>query len=238
MRALDAASFDELAAATLSSSVRVRIDREVGDHFVDLEKVRAKDYLSLLGSSTRAQLRKAQRLAPDATFEIASDERAAVAIYDELVRLHQRAWEGRVEPGAFADPWFDKFHRRLIAKRFAHGEIQLARLRTAAQTIGCLYNYVSNGRVLVYQTGINPDADPKLKPGFFTHLFAIEHNARVGHATYDFLGGDAQYKKSLGTDETKLVWARVQKKRLVFSIEDLARDLNRRRRAARARSSS
>ena len=238
---LDAQTFDELAAAPLPPSLRLRVDREVGDYYVDLAKVRGKDYLSLLGSSTRSHLRKAQRLAPDATFEIARDERQAFEIYDELVVLHQRAWKARGEPGAFADPWFDRFHRRLIAQRFRHGEIQLVRLRTAAQTIGCLYNFVSHGRVLMYQTGINPDVDDKIKPGYLTHLYAVEHNAREGHAQYDFLGGDAQYKKSLSTDKTKLVWARVQKRRLMFWLEDRARELyqaNRRRLSARARSSS
>jgi hypothetical protein len=231
MPCLDARTFDELAAARLPSSLRLRVDREVGDYYVDLAKVREKDYVSLLGSSTRAHLRKAQRLVPDATFEVARDEREAFAIYDELVALHGRAWKARGQPGAFADPWFDRFHRRLIAQRFRHGEIQLVRVRTAAQTIGCLYNFVSHGRVLMYQTGINPDVDDKVKPGYLTHLFAIQHNAREGHATYDFLGGDAQYKKSLGTDNTKLVWARVQKKRLRFLLEDRARAWVRARRA-------
>jgi CelD/BcsL family acetyltransferase involved in cellulose biosynthesis len=221
--ALDAPTFDELARASLPSPMHVRVDRQVADYYVDLAKIRAKGYLPLLGSSTRAQLRKAQRLAPTAVLDVARTLDEAKAIYDELVVLHQRAWQQKGEKGAFADPWFDRFHRRLIARRFEHGEIQLVRLRTETETIGCLYNYVLSGRVLVYQTGINPDVDRNLKPGFFTHLFAVEHNAAEGHATYDFLGGDAQYKKSLGTDETKITWARVQKKQLVFALEDRAR---------------
>jgi hypothetical protein len=227
MPALDARTYDQLVAGFGSSSIatgyRLRVDREVGDHYVDLAKVRAKDYVSLLGSSTRAQLRKAQRLATDLTLEIATDQRQATAIYDEMVELHQRAWQQKGQPGAFADPWFDKFHRRLIAKRLAHGEIQLVRVRAGGQTIACLYNFVSYGRVLFYQSGIDPGVDGKLKPGMLAHMLVVEHNAKLGHATYDFLGGDAQYKKSLATDETKIVWARVQKKHLRFAIEDRAR---------------
>jgi CelD/BcsL family acetyltransferase involved in cellulose biosynthesis len=233
MPALDAPTFDALSRAELPASLRVRIDRQVADYYVDLAKIRDKGYLPLIGSSTRAQLRKAQRLAPDATLQVARDAAEATDIYDELVLLHTRNWQQKGEPGAFADKWFDRFHRRLIARRFEQGEIQLVRLRTAKETIGCLYNFVSAGRVLVYQTGISPHVDRNLKPGFFTHLFAVEHNAKLGHATYDFLGGDAQYKKSLGTDETKIVWARVQKKQLVFALEDRARDWWRSYRAQR-----
>jgi CelD/BcsL family acetyltransferase involved in cellulose biosynthesis len=227
MPALEAAAYEQLAAdfdaTAIAQRYRLRVDREVGDHYVDLAKVRAKDYVSLLGSSTRAQLRKAQRLATDLTLEIATEQKQATAIYDEMVELHQRAWQLKGQPGAFADPWFDKFHRRLIAKRLAHGEIQLVRVRAAGQTIACLYNFVSYGRVLFYQSGIDPGVDGKLKPGMLAHMLVVEHNAKLGHATYDFLGGDAQYKKSLATDETKIVWARVQKKHLRFAIEDRAR---------------
>lgn len=231
--ALDAPTFDALSRAPLAPSLRVRTDRQVADYYVDLAKIRDKGYLPLLGSSTRAQLRKAQRLAPKATLQVARTLDEAKEIYEELVVLHQRAWQQKGEKGAFADKWFDRFHRRLIARRFEHGEIQLVRLRSETETIGCLYNYVSNDRVLVYQTGINPDVDRNLKPGFFTHLFAVEHNAKEGHATYDFLGGDAQYKKSLSTDETKITWARVQKKQLLFALEDQAREWWRAYRAQR-----
>jgi CelD/BcsL family acetyltransferase involved in cellulose biosynthesis len=222
--ALDAATYEALASAQLGDGLRVRIDRQVADYWVDLEKVRAKGYLPLIGSSTRAQLRKAQRLAPDAKLEVAETRDEANDIYAELVVLHTRNWQQKGEPGAFADKWFDRFHRRLIARRFERGEIQLVRLRSSKETIGCLYNVVSSGRVLVYQTGINPDVDRALKPGFFTHLFAVEHCAKEGYASYDFLGGDAQYKKSLSTDETKIVWARVQKRNLRFALEDRARE--------------
>jgi ankyrin repeat protein len=45
----------------------------------------------------------------------------------------------------------------------------------------------------------------------------------LGHAIYDLLGGDARYKQSLATDESRLVWGRVQKRRPQFALEDLAR---------------
>lgn len=215
---------------------RVRIDREVANFHVDLEKVRASSggYVALLGSSTRAQLRKAQRQAGDVTFEVAADATQALDIYEEMVELHQASWRARGQPGAFADPWFDKFHRRLIEKRFSSGELQLLRLRTSAMTIGCLYNFVAAGRVLFYQCGFGTPADKHVRPGYLCHAHAIEHCAKQGLAIYDMLGGDARYKKSLSTDETRLVWGRVQRKRLVFALEDRARAWIRKRRGTQA----
>ena len=64
-----------------------------------------------------------------------------------------------------------------------------------------------------------------MKPGYLCHVAAIVHSARAGLAVYDFLGGDRQYKKSLATDVGWLVWARVQRKRMRFAIEDRVRRL-------------
>jgi CelD/BcsL family acetyltransferase involved in cellulose biosynthesis len=231
--AFDADAIKRLAETTLPDGMRVQIDRDHADYQIDLGRVRAsKDgYVPLLGSSTRAQMRKAQRAAGTVTFEIAADDQQAQDIYDELVTLHQRSWRMRGFPGAFADPWFDRFHRRLIARRFRHGEIQLLRVKNADLTIGCIYNFVASGRVLFYQSGFGSPADKQLRPGYLCHQLAIEHCAKQGLEVYDLLGGDARYKASLATDEKRLVWARVQKKRLQFTLEARARAWRRRSRS-------
>ena len=214
-----------------TSDPRVRIDRSVPAYYVDLDKARAQGYLALLSSQTRSQVRRAQREAGKLAIEIARDLPHAMDIYSELVALHTAQWRAKGKPGAFADPWFDRFHRQLITERFAHGEIQLVRARNDACTIGCLYNHVYRGRVLQYQSGMATFANEKLKPGFVCHAAAIDHAAASGLALYDFLGGDVRYKKSLSTDASSLVWARVQRRRLRFLLEDHVRRWRDRRRA-------
>lgn len=205
------------------SRTRIRVDRKVPAHYVDLARVRAQGYLAALGSQTRGQVRRAQREAGDTTLDVAETESTALEIYDELVHLHSRQWQAKGKPGAFADPWFDAFHRRLIAQRFRHGEIQLLRVRGATRTLGCLYNFVYRGRVLQYQSGFVQLENKHLKPGFVTHAAAIEHAGALGHDVYDFLGGDMRYKKSLSTDCGWLLWARVQRIALRFMLEDRLR---------------
>ncbi len=212
---------------------RVRIERTVPVHLVELARVRESGYLTLLGAQTRAQVRRAQREAGTVEVEVATDVAGALSIYSELVALHQAQWIARDEPGAFADPWFDRFHRRLIAQRFSHGEIQLVRLRNQHGPIGALYNFVHKGRVLQYQSGMVSFENKHLKPGFLAHTAAIEHAAAAGHTFYDFLAGDMRYKKSLSTSSSSLVWARIQRQRLRFFVEDRLREIVRARRAAR-----
>jgi hypothetical protein len=203
---------------------RVRVTRTSPSPYVDLAKVRAAgDYLSLLSSNTRSQIRRAGRRVGACELQVAATVDDALAIYDELVTLHTASWQDRGEPGVFADPWFRQFHRRLIQQRFAHGEIQLLRLRGKDGTIGCLYNLVANGRVLFYQSGLATFEDAVIKPGYLCHAAAIAHCAAAGLEIYDFLGGSSRYKASLATDSTELVWLCVQRARLRFALEDRIR---------------
>jgi CelD/BcsL family acetyltransferase involved in cellulose biosynthesis len=218
---IDRARFREL---DVPPGYRVRVDREVPSPFVDLARVRAADdYLSLVSANTRSQIRRARRRVGTCELDVARSLGEALELYDELVALHAASWRARGEPGAFANPWFDRFHRRLIEQRFAHGEIQLLRLRSGSATIGCLYNLVASDRVLFYQSGLARSADPHVKPGMLCHAAAIAHCAGAGHVVYDLLGGSARYKASLATDATRLIWLRVQRARLRFAIEERMR---------------
>lgn len=217
---LPAVSASAFAGMELDGRYQLRVDGDVAAPFVDLSRVRAAgDYLKLISANTRSQIRRARRAAGVLELEIASSAAQASEIYEELVALHTASWRVRGQPGAFADPWFARFHRGLISERLAHGEIQLMRLRAGNTTIGCTYNLVANGRVLFYQSGLGRFDDPHIKPGYLCQAAAIEHAAASGHAIYDMLGGDSRYKASLSTDTTRLRWLRVQRKLARFAVE-------------------
>jgi len=227
--AVDGSAFPELNRLTDREAYRVLIDREMPAPYVDLETVRAVPggYLSLLSSSMRTQIRRARREVGALRVEIATDERHAHDIYQDLVRLHAQRWHVRGERGAFGEPFFDHFHRRLISQRLRHGEIQLMRVSAGARTIGCLYNLVHRRKVLFYQSGLAQFSDPHVKPGYLCHAAAVEHNAATGMQVYDLLGGNARYVHSLATGETRLLWLRVQRRLARFAVEDRLRELKR-----------
>lgn len=210
------------AFGKLASARHRVIRRDVPAWHVRLDRVRAHPagYAGLLSSSTRGQLRRAQRQHAAPSVDVARTPAEAIDILGELAELHGAQWRAKGKPGAFADPWFERFHRRLVARRFAHGEIQLVRVRDRDGTVGCLYNLVWRGRVLQYQSGLTVSRDPHRKPGYVCHAAAIEHAAHMGLEVYDFLGGNMRYKQSLSTDVDALVWATVQRRRLRFAVED------------------
>ena len=223
--ALDADDALATGLITDHAQLRLRIDGRTPSPAVDLAKVRdAGDYLKVLGGNTRSQIRRSQKLygaRGKLALEVAASPAQALAIFDELVALHRRAWAERGQGGAFV-PFVHAFHKRLIERRFDSGEIQLMRIRAGDATVGCLYNLVSRDTVAFYQSGLAFEADAKLKPGLVCHALAVAHDAAAGHRWYDFLGGGSRYKQSLSTDARNLVWLRLQKPRLRFTLEDAA----------------
>ncbi|MHA1569209.1 MAG: GNAT family N-acetyltransferase [Alphaproteobacteria bacterium] len=204
--------------------------------YVDLDGLRAGggDYLAGRSRNTRQQLRRALRdyePAGPLRFEVAGDLATATAYFTGLENLHQASWRARGRPGAFANPFFAAFHRRLIETAFDRGEIQLAHVVAGDETVAYLYSFVRAGRVSFYQGGLAYSEDPRRKPGLVAHYLAIAHNLESGAGIYDFLAGDSRYKRSLATDSVDLLWATAQKPRLKYRLEALARGLKGRIRA-------
>jgi CelD/BcsL family acetyltransferase involved in cellulose biosynthesis len=207
---------------------RVRVDV---NHYVDLAEVRARngDYVGLLGSKTRSRIRRSgKEFERFGAFGVrpAADSTQALAFLDGLKSLHQRHWVARGQPGAFANPFFERFHRRLVGNAFGRGEIQVLAIDAGAQRLGYFYNFVHRGRVYNYQSGLDYGlCDRYNQPGLVGHARAIEFNAHCGHCVYDFLAGDVQYKQRLGTAVGAMSWMTLQRDRLLFRVENAAREL-------------
>ena len=198
-------------------------------YYVDLQAVRKRDndYLGMLGASTRSQIRRSLKaygeLGP-VTLSDAPDLDTALAYLDGLQALHQRHWQQRGKPGAFANPRFNAFHTRQIAEGFALGHIQMLRVQAGERDIGYLYNFVHRGRVLFYQSGFDYELIEKHgRPGLVAHALGVQHNARLGHAVYDFLAGDTRYKQSLSSGMQPMTWATIHRDTWAFRLEDKLR---------------
>jgi protein-tyrosine-phosphatase/CelD/BcsL family acetyltransferase involved in cellulose biosynthesis/predicted ATP-grasp superfamily ATP-dependent carboligase len=170
---------------------------------VDLDAIRGsgRPYLEHLSANTRYQIRRALRLYEKrgpVTAVRARDVDEALRFYAEMQDLHQRYWASRGEPGSYAYPFYKSFHRELIAQCIPSGRVELMRVAAGDYVIGYVYNFVRDGWVCAYHTGLSYDADPKLKPGLVSHYLCIEQHLQDGAHTYDFLAGDNRYKANLG----------------------------------------
>jgi len=166
-------------------------------------------YIEQHSSNTRQQLRRSNRAYAaqgELRLESAGTVEQALAFLDALIALHTATWSARGKHGAFDTDPVRRFHQCLI-RRGAPGAVELLRITAGALVVGYLYNLVRNGRACAYQSGFDyPGAPQHAKPGLTCHHLAIEAHRARGGRSYDFLAGDARYKRSLANAERTLHW--------------------------------
>jgi CelD/BcsL family acetyltransferase involved in cellulose biosynthesis len=196
-------------------------------YYVNLEQLRQSKtaYESSLSSNTREHLRRSLKrygVVGEVRVEVASELSRAEQLFEEMCGLHQSRWNKKGEEGAFGPGRRLDFHRTLIRRAFAKGSIQLLRVAAGSETIGILYNFVKKGKVYFFQSGFNYRDGKSLKPGLVTHSLAIRYCLDAGFTDYDFLAGDAQYKRSLAKNCRPLDWVVFARPRAkLFAIERL-----------------
>jgi CelD/BcsL family acetyltransferase involved in cellulose biosynthesis len=207
---IDAAHLD--AARATGAVIRERT-HPAASPWIDLAAVRAHPggHLGLLSANARQQIRRSIRRYEQAdalAVRRAATLEEARAFLDGLGALHQIAWVGRGQKGAFANPAFVAFHRELLDTAWPRGEIDLLRVEAGACVLGYLYNFRWRDRVANYQSGFDYAAAESAhqKPGLTCHHLAAAMYAREGLAAYDLLAGESRYKTTLATDTAALHW--------------------------------
>jgi CelD/BcsL family acetyltransferase involved in cellulose biosynthesis len=184
----------------------------------------------VLSANARQQLRRAMRhyeRAGQLRLEAAATVDEAHRFFAAMKALHIATWTRRGQPHAFSCPFFERFHRLLIERSFAAGVIRMLRASAGETIVGYLYNFRFGDRVYAYQSGFAYD-DASARPGAVAHALAIRDAARSGAAVYDFLAGHNRLKDSFATDRQTMLWQILQRPRLGFRLERLARTLKRR----------
>lgn len=137
----------------------------------------------------------------------AEDAAQGLAWLEQLRELHQRRWHDEGQSGAFDSNYFHAFHRSLSEHHHGSGLPRLNRLCCSDVVIGYYYYLLHHNRVYFYNCGLQRGLVTKNdRPGLLLHWIAIENDLAAGRLSYDFLAGDAAYKRMLGTHSRPLVW--------------------------------
>ena len=131
---------------------------EVSSAAVDLDAVRvsAVVFLAHLSANTRRQIRRSMVLYEQRgglRIEAARDIGEALRFFRAAGEQHQAHWTTRGEPGAFAYPFYVRFHERVIETGLPAGVVEFVRVSAGEEPIGCLYNFLYRGRVCYYFSG-------------------------------------------------------------------------------------
>jgi CelD/BcsL family acetyltransferase involved in cellulose biosynthesis len=198
-------------------------------YYVDLSALRCsgRSYDAMLSSHRRKMVRQSIRAYSRAVgalrLEAAQNIETAVQMFDELARLNCLRLSLRRHHSVFESAVFKTFHTQLIQRCFPEGSVELLRLEAGGRTIGILYNFVWAGKVYFYQCGFDYTLHARLSPGIVTLAHAVQHYIDTGYDDFDFLSGEASYKRMLSTNSRDLVWAVFRRPNLRVRIGGAAR---------------
>lgn len=170
--------------------------------YVDLNALKSKtqnDYLASLSRNTRYQIRKAAKHC-QLQLECADTQEQAFDFFSDCSIWHRERWSHTQEGSGFDNPNFAQFHTTLIASHFKHKAIHVWRLKAEDQVVAYAYNLIDKNHAFFYLSAIDYKQGILSKPGMVLHSLMIQRYIDMGFARYDFMGGDAQYKRSLGIE--------------------------------------
>jgi CelD/BcsL family acetyltransferase involved in cellulose biosynthesis len=151
-------------------------------------------YLDGLPSWLRRNIRQGEsRLAKlgNVTWELAVAS-TFHELLDALFDLHAREWQGRGQPGVFADPRVRAFHHEAGSRLLASGALRLYGLRLDGRLLGVLYA-LHGRRAYQYASGIDPEYG-RCNLGTLLIAHAVADAIANGLSEYDFLRGAERYK--------------------------------------------
>lgn len=167
------------------------------------------DYLSLLSSNTRSQIRRSLKDHGDGEIAVvrAADAGEIAAWLADMHLLNG----GRHEDNAWDAPMFRAFAAEIVTTGLESGAVDLLRVTIGGDLTGYLLNFVQGERAMNYQSAFTEPVSPKDKPGLITHMAAVAHYAGRGLSLYSLLAGKDRYKQSLATGSEELHWWRLER---------------------------
>lgn len=162
-----------------------------------------ENYIEKLDKKNRHELRRKMRIAygaPDLDWHIVTPDDDLDDATDKFLGLMAQSTQ---EKALFLEnPYHVRFFRSVLPAMQRNGWLQLSFLTLAGEPTAAYVNFVYNGRVMVYNSGISV-SHGHLSPGIVLLAYLIQHAAEQGYTEFDFLRGNEDYKYRMGgVDET------------------------------------
>lgn len=162
-----------------------------------------EEYLMSIDKKQRHEIRRKFRRANGggAEFEIIGPEDDLHAAVDEFLDLLQKSTPEK-------NDWLNEgrtavFHE-VAEAAMAAGTLQLMFIQVRGERCAALFNFDYDGRIWVYNSGLDMRKHSRLSLGVVLTSHAIELAAEAGHHTFDFLRGNETYKYRFGAQDTKI----------------------------------
>jgi len=168
-------------------------------------------YLETLDSKQRRELNRKLRRAEAAdvvTTIVGPTDDIQTEVDSFLDLLQKSTFEKR--------DWLNDDRRALFHDVARHalqaGALQLMFTSIEGRRAAALFNFDYDGRIWVYNSGLDPAAFSALSPGVVLTATAIEKAVALGRKEFDFLRGNEEYKYRFGAVDTNIYRIRIETK--------------------------
>jgi CelD/BcsL family acetyltransferase involved in cellulose biosynthesis len=104
------------------------------------------------------------------------------------------------------------FFKKIVPLAYENGWLQMSFMVVGGRAVAAYLNFLYEGRVLVYNSGLMPDQYGHLSPGIVLLAFSIRHAIELKYRFFDFLRGNEIYKYRMGGKDTRVYMLRAQSK--------------------------
>ncbi|MFP4321301.1 MAG: GNAT family N-acetyltransferase [Anaerolineales bacterium] len=170
------------------------------------------DYLQQLNKKQRHEIRRKMRrlkgLGAEVTWAYITEQddlSAALERFFALMRRSSAEKEQFLQNSAHVD-----FFRRVIPALQAGGWLKLSFLQLDGQDAAAYIAFDYDNRVLLYNSGHDPDIYPEVSPGIMLLSYIIEDAIDAGRSAFDFLRGDEEYKYRMGGQDQPVMFLSAQ----------------------------
>jgi CelD/BcsL family acetyltransferase involved in cellulose biosynthesis len=162
-----------------------------------------EEYLATLDKKQRHEVRRKLRRIEEMptrwyTIDRAEDIDAAVKDFAELHR------KSSPDKGAFMTAPMQAFFLEICRRLFPRQWLQLQFLEVEGVRAAAMLNFVYANKVLVYNSGYDPEKYGQLSPGIILNARSIQDAIAARRTVFDFLRGDEEYKYRFGAKNTNV----------------------------------
>jgi CelD/BcsL family acetyltransferase involved in cellulose biosynthesis len=162
-----------------------------------------EDYIAGLDKKKRHELRrKIRRATGQVAWYVVGAEHDLDVELAKFLRLMAASTPDKAE--FLGDPFNVEFFRQMVPVIAERGWLQLAFLTVNGQAAAAYLNFDYENRIMVYNSGLDPEAYGHLSPGIVLLARLIEYAIACKRDWFDFLRGDEPYKYDMGGQDTQV----------------------------------
>ena len=178
-----------------------RIDIDSPDYYVNLNDFKTlDDYVNSLSKNTKQQLLRSFKLLREDGQLILHEAHSLdekMSAFKQMAAIHIDKWRNTAYGSGFDNSHFNDFHKDLISTDPENHFSSIFCLSLNDQKLAFVYLLKVKDCWYFYLSAIKAYDDNRIKVGLVAHAMIIEAAIKQNISKYDFLAGDARYKRSL-----------------------------------------